>query len=68
MSQEILNVSNIYQTICMASITGRGRGISVKELKKKYMMKDCIIISFLNSISVFITMKKSNAMKLCWMK
>lgn len=52
MSQEILNTSNIYQSICMASITGRERGLSVKELKKTFHLKNRDIkslISFLDS-------------------
>lgn len=52
MIQEIFKVSNIYQSICIASITGRERGISVKTLKKEFHMKKRDInslLAFLNS-------------------
>lgn len=52
MNQALREASDIYQSICMESMTGRKRGISVQTLKKEYHMKKRDIkamIAFLNS-------------------
>lgn len=40
MSKERLKASNVYQSICTASTTGRKRGMSVKEIKKSFHLKN----------------------------
>lgn len=48
MSEAIFKTSEIYQSICSASAFGRQRGMSVKELKKEFGMKNRDILSLLS--------------------
>lgn len=54
MKREILNTSNIYKAICLASSMGKKLGLSVGKLKKEYKMKPRDIKLLLSFLENFI--------------